>query len=85
MLLFRMHITSHSAYDAMSTKSNRVKIDVDSKRVSEKFLHRPPLVLKNHPVMMVEEFFAYFFGIYIKFGCINPSILTLYDSVDVAT
>ena len=33
----------------------------------------------------VEELFAYFFGIYIKFGYKNPSILTPSDSVDVAT
>ena len=33
----------------------------------------------------VEELFAYFFGIYIKFGYKNPSILTPLDSVDVAT
>ena len=29
--------------------------------------------------------FAYFFGIYIKFGYKNPSILTPYNSVDVAS
>ena len=29
--------------------------------------------------------FAYFFGIYIKCGYKNPSILTLFDSVDVAS
>jgi hypothetical protein len=34
---------------------------------------------------MVEELFAYIFGIYIKFGCKNPWILTLCDLVDVAT
>ena len=33
----------------------------------------------------MEELFAYFFGIYIKFGYKNPSILTLLDSVDVAS
>ena len=33
----------------------------------------------------VEELFAYFFGIDIKFGFKNPSILTPLDSVDVAT
>ena len=33
----------------------------------------------------VEELFAYIFGIYKKFGGNNPSILTPYDSVDVAT
>ena len=32
----------------------------------------------------MEELFAYIFGIYIKFGCKNPSILTPYGSVDVA-
>ena len=36
-------------------------------------------------VVMVEELFAYIFGIYIKFGYKNPSILTPCDSVDVAT
>ena len=30
----------------------------------------------------MEELFVYFFGIYIKFGCKNPSILTPLDSVD---
>ena len=30
------------------------------------------------------KLFAYFFGIYIKFGYNNPSILTPLDSVDVA-
>ena len=34
---------------------------------------------------MVEELFAYFSGIYIKFGYKNPSTLTPLDSVDVAT
>ena len=33
----------------------------------------------------VEELFAYIFGIYIKFGYKNPSVLTPYDSVDFAT
>ena len=32
---------------------------------------------------MVEELFAYFFGIYTKFGYNNPSILITLDSVDV--
>ena len=34
---------------------------------------------------MVEELFAYIFGVYIKFGYKNPLTLTLSDSVDVAT
>ena len=33
----------------------------------------------------VEELFAYIFGIYIKFGYKNPSILALYNSVSAAT
>ena len=33
----------------------------------------------------VEELFAYFFGIYIKFGYKNPSILPSFDSVNVAS
>ena len=33
----------------------------------------------------MEEVFAYFFGIYMKFGYKNPSILTPLDSVDVAS
>ena len=33
----------------------------------------------------VEELFAYIFGIYKKFVGNNPSILTPYDSVNVAT
>ena len=33
----------------------------------------------------MEELFAYIFGIYIKFGYKNPSILTPCDSVDIAT
>ena len=33
---------------------------------------------------MVEEPLAYFFGIYIKFGYKNPSILTPYNLVDIA-
>ena len=33
----------------------------------------------------VEELFAYIFGIYIKFGFKNPSILAPFDSVSVAT
>ena len=33
----------------------------------------------------VEELFAYFFGIYIKFDYKNPPILTPSHSVDVAT
>jgi hypothetical protein len=33
----------------------------------------------------VEELFAYFFGIYIKFGYKNSSILTPCNSVHVAT
>ena len=81
--------TRHSAYDATSTKSNGVKIDgfyVDSKKVSEKFLLRHYPVLKNHPLpVAVEELFTYFFGIYIRFGYKNPSILTPLDSVDIAS
>ena len=42
----------------------------------------PPKDEKNLPL---EELFAYIFGIYIKFGYKNPSILTPYDSIDVAT
>jgi hypothetical protein len=46
---------SHSAYDATSTECNRVKIDgflypnfmLIPKKVSEKFLHHPPSVLKK--------------------------------------
>ena len=34
---------------------------------------------------IVEELFTYIFGIYIKFGYKNPSILTPCDSVNVAT
>ena len=33
----------------------------------------------------VEELFAYIFGIYIKFGYKDPSILAPFDSVSVAT
>ena len=33
----------------------------------------------------MEKRFAYFFGIYIKFGYKNASILTPLDSVDVAS
>ena len=33
---------------------------------------------------MVEELFAYIFGIYKQFGGNNPSILALFDSVSVA-
>ena len=33
----------------------------------------------------MEERFGYSFGIYIKFGYKNPSILTPLDSVDVAS
>ena len=36
-------------------------------------------------VVTVEELFAYIFGIYIKFGNNNPSILAPTDLVDVAT
>jgi hypothetical protein len=35
-------VTSHSDYDATLTELDRVKMDVDSKKVGEKFLHRPP-------------------------------------------
>ena len=34
---------------------------------------------------MVEELFAYIFGIYIKVGYKHPSIVTPFDSVDIAT
>ena len=33
----------------------------------------------------MEELFDYIFGIYIKFGCKNPSILTPSDSVDITS
>ena len=36
-------------------------------------------------LVTVEELFAYFFGIYTKFGYKSPSILPLFDSVEVAT
>ena len=39
----------------------------------------------QYKVVTVEEILAYFFGIYIKFGYKNPSILTLLDSVDFAS
>ena len=40
---------------------------------------------KNHPLRKIFLIlFAYFFGIYIKFGYRNPSILTPLDSVDIA-
>ena len=47
----------------------------------------PPSLLSNEksPFKTVEELFAYIFGIYIKFGYKNPSILTPSNSVDVAT
>ena len=51
------------------------------------------LLLKKTPFLFfsteerrwVEELFAYIFGIYIKFGYKNPSILAPTDSVAVAT
>ena len=90
--------TSHSAHVATSTELHGVKIliskfYVDSKNVSEKFLHRHYPVLKNHlyptkgwfflRAVTVLELSPYIFGIYIKFRCKNPSILTPCDSVDI--
>ena len=43
------------------------------------------MVIFKYRVVMVEEVFAYFFGIYTKFGYKNPLILTLYNSVDVVS
>ena len=43
------------------------------------------MVIFYYRVVTVEELFAYFFGMYIKFGYKNPSILTSSDSIDVAT
>ena len=34
---------------------------------------------------VLEELFAYFFGIYVQFDYKNPSILTSLDSVDIAS
>ena len=39
----------------------------------------------EYRVVTVEDLFAYFFGVYIKFGFKNPSILTPLDSIDVAS
>ena len=69
---------------------------IDSKNISEKFLHRPSYffyffsdfsfgpprqVLKKKIAGTMEELFAYIFGIWIQ----KPAILTPSNSVDVAT
>ena len=69
------------------------KFCVDSKKVSEKFLHRHYPVLKNHPLPLQRmrkiwwrrNFLLTFFGIYIKFGFKNPLILAPCNLVDIAT
>ena len=38
----------------------------------------------KYRIVTVEELFAYFLGIYIKFSYKNPLFLTLLDLVDVA-
>ena len=88
-------LTSHSAYVATSTESHGVKIDgfliskfyVDSENVSKKFLHYHSSVKGDFSLLRSEGggTFFYIFGIHIKFGCKNPSVLTPCDSVDVAT
>ena len=40
-------------------------------------------LLRINMHQLVEELFAYCFGIYVKFGHKNPSILTPMDSVDI--
>ena len=50
-----------------------------------KFFEKIQLFSKSLLKSAVEELFAYIFGIYKKLGGNNPSILTLYDLVDVAT
>jgi hypothetical protein len=94
----RYHLTAICPRDTYGSHLDGVKIDgffyvskfyVDSKNVREKFLHRHSSVMKNHPLPPKGRFFssfgAYIFGIYIKFGYKNPSILTPSDSVNVAT
>ena len=66
-----MH-TSHSAYVATSTELHGVKIDGFEKKI-----------------FFITEgdgggTFANFFGIYIKFGYKNPSIITPCNSVNIA-
>ena len=41
--------------------------------------------VKGDFLVQVEERFAYIFGIYIKFRYMNPSILTPYKSVNIAS
>ena len=50
---------------------------------NEKLPFTPPKEDFSHPLGV--KLFAYIFGIYIKFGYKNPSILAPSDSVDVAT
>ena len=73
MFFFRHPRKSCSVFYILETKKFFWK---DQKRVF--FLFRMEGV-------MVEEFFAYIFGNYIKFGYKNPSILAPYNLVDVAT
>ena len=68
-----MH-TSHSAYVATSTELHGVKIDGFEKK-------------KKKIITEADSGgnFAKFFGIYLKFGYKNPSIITPCDLVNIAT
>ena len=48
---------------------------------------QPMMQRRSNPteLRLMEELFTYIFGIYIKFGYKNPSILNPFDSVDVAS
>ena len=63
------------------------KVPLPSLLSNENSPSTAPKKIFSHPLggATVEELFSYIFGICIKFGHKNPSILTLCDLLDVAT
>ena len=56
----------------------------EKKKTLLKFLKKFNFFQNHYRGALVEELFAYIFGIYKKFGGNNPSILAAYNSVSVA-
>ncbi len=67
------------------TEAAMVNYLIPTKKTCVKIFKKKHFFQNHCRVLMVEELFAYIFGIYIKFGNKNPSILAPSNSVDVVT
>ena len=82
---FCFHIPIHEILDQKSLYGRKFFICKKNKNITKIFEKKNNFFQNHYWGAMVEELFAYIFGIYKKFCGNNPSILAPYNSVSVAT